>query len=141
MNPSAPHCDPAFFDLGMPVLGICYGMQLACHILGGKVKPAAQLAEFGRAPLPRSGGRRAFRGRADRNTVVWMSHGDQVQASQRRLRAAGRDRHLSGGRGDAIAAGRSTACNSIPRSATRRTAAASFATSSTTSAAARACGR
>ena len=36
-EPGAPHCDPKIFDLGIPVLGICYGMQLACHYLGGKV--------------------------------------------------------------------------------------------------------
>src|SRR5947209_19312528 len=36
----APRCDPALFDLGIPVLGICYGMQLACQILGGEVKPS-----------------------------------------------------------------------------------------------------
>src|ERR1039457_2437477 len=33
----APSCDPKIFDLGIPVLGICYGMQLFCHLLGGKV--------------------------------------------------------------------------------------------------------
>ena len=38
--PGAPHCDPAIFDLGVPVLGICYGLQLACYSLGGAVKPA-----------------------------------------------------------------------------------------------------
>src|ERR1700724_1486344 len=46
--PGAPHCDPKLFDLGIPVLGICYGMQLACHYLGGKVLPSAH-REFGRA--------------------------------------------------------------------------------------------
>src|SRR5271154_6747542 len=45
---NAPRCDPAIFDLGIPILGICYGMQLACQILGGEVKAAAS-REFGRA--------------------------------------------------------------------------------------------
>src|SRR5438477_11309846 len=44
----APSCDPAIFELGVPVLGICYGMQLACQLLGGKVTPS-QSREFGRA--------------------------------------------------------------------------------------------
>ena len=46
----APRCDPAIFDLGIPVLGICYGMQLACMDMGGSVKPASH-REFGRAEL------------------------------------------------------------------------------------------
>src|SRR5208282_1334605 len=37
---NAPRCDPAIFDLGVPILGICYGMHLGCEILGGKVTPA-----------------------------------------------------------------------------------------------------
>src|SRR3954466_14340404 len=40
-EPNAPKCDPGIFDLGVPVLGICYGMQLACQALGGTVKPGA----------------------------------------------------------------------------------------------------
>src|ERR1700722_15047628 len=45
-EPNAPKCDPAIFDLGVPILGICYGMQLGCQILGGQVKPATA-REFG----------------------------------------------------------------------------------------------
>src|SRR4051795_6981341 len=48
-EPGAPKCDPAIFDLGVPVLGICYGMQLACQVLGGEVKPGTTRGEFGRA--------------------------------------------------------------------------------------------
>src|SRR5438874_711645 len=44
----APTCDPKIFDLGIPVLGICYGMQLACHLMGGNVV-GANHREFGRA--------------------------------------------------------------------------------------------
>ena len=42
LQPRAPKCDPEVFDLGIPVLGICYGMQLACQALGGKVEAARQ---------------------------------------------------------------------------------------------------
>src|SRR6266567_1164612 len=49
-QPGAPRCDPKIFDLGIPVLGICYGMQLGAQILGGQVKPAAA-REYGRAKL------------------------------------------------------------------------------------------
>jgi GMP synthase (glutamine-hydrolysing) len=81
--PGAPSCDPKIFDLNIPVLGICYGLQLACHLLGGKVRPAAS-REFGRAvchvkPDAANNGHDLFAG-VPPDTVVWMSHGDQVDA-------------------------------------------------------------
>ena len=77
----APHCDPALFQLGIPVLGICYGMGLICEALGGEVK-SNPAREFGRARctiLPSEGtnGDGLFAG-IPAQTEVWMSHGDQV---------------------------------------------------------------
>ena len=46
----APRCDPAVLEMGIPVLGICYGMQLGCHMLGFEVSPA-ESREYGRAHL------------------------------------------------------------------------------------------
>src|SRR5439155_9814578 len=74
--PAAPRCDPKIFELGVPVLGICYGMQLACHVLGGHVKPGAS-REFGRALCKVREPEGLFAG-VPSETVVWMSHGDQV---------------------------------------------------------------
>lgn len=77
---AAPKFDPAIFDLGVPVLGICYGMQLACHILGGEVKPGKS-REFGRAHCHIIEENGLFAG-VPHETVVWMSHGDQVESVQ-----------------------------------------------------------
>ena len=72
----APKCDPQIFSLGIPVLGICYGMQLACEVLGGKVKSAAA-REYGRAQVEITSHADLFAG-VPNETEVWMSHGDQV---------------------------------------------------------------
>ena len=74
--PNAPQCDPGIFDLGVPVLGICYGMQLGAYLLGGEVKPA-KAREFGRAKLTVVGHDPLTKGLPE-ETTVWMSHGDQV---------------------------------------------------------------
>ncbi len=73
----APRCDPHIFELGIPVLGICYGMQLACQMMGSQVMPGKS-REFGRAELRVSDPDGLF---ADvpEETIVWMSHGDQVE--------------------------------------------------------------
>src|SRR3954466_15009535 len=74
-EPNAPRCDPKIFDLGVPVLGICYGMQLGAQILGGQVKPA-KAREFGRAKLHVREKNSAFLKGIPDDTTVWMSHGD-----------------------------------------------------------------
>jgi GMP synthase (glutamine-hydrolysing) len=77
-EPNAPKCDPAIFDLGIPVLGICYGMQLACLVLGGEVKPG-ESREFGRASCRIHEAEGLFAG-LPAELTVWMSHGDQVRS-------------------------------------------------------------
>ncbi|WP_255716153.1 glutamine-hydrolyzing GMP synthase [Rhodopirellula halodulae] len=72
----APKCDEGLFDLGIPVLGICYGMQLACQALGGKVDNTPS-REYGRAMCEFTDRDSIFRGMQD-SEQVWMSHGDQV---------------------------------------------------------------
>jgi GMP synthase (glutamine-hydrolysing) len=76
----APTIDPALFELGVPVLGICYGVQLTAHLLGGHVEPAAH-REFGRAEVEALGVSPLFDGieeLAGGKLLVWMSHGDQI---------------------------------------------------------------
>jgi GMP synthase (glutamine-hydrolysing) len=72
----APKCDPRIFHLGIPVLGICYGMQLACEALGGRVD-SAPAREYGRAMVEVTSHDDLFSG-VPAHTEVWMSHGDQV---------------------------------------------------------------
>ena len=72
----APEIDPEILDLGVPVLGICYGMQLACKHLGATIRPARH-REFGRAPLQILDPSDIFSSVPD-NTTAWMSHADQI---------------------------------------------------------------
>lgn len=72
----APRCDSAIFDLGVPVLGICYGMQLMCKSLGGEID-RAESREYGPATLTVSSAKDLFLGLSGEMNV-WMSHGDQV---------------------------------------------------------------
>lgn len=74
----APKCDPEIFKLGIPVLGICYGMQLMCEALGGKVENAAS-QEYGRATCDITDHQILFEGMPE-SIEVWMSHGDQISA-------------------------------------------------------------
>ncbi len=72
----APHCEAALFELGVPILGICYGMQLTAHLLGGSVEAAAH-REYGRAEIDVTAPGELFAGLSTRE-AVWMSHGDRI---------------------------------------------------------------
>jgi GMP synthase (glutamine-hydrolysing) len=73
----APACDARIFDLGIPVLGICYGMQYMSHLLGGQVERADR-REYGHALLHTVEPDDFFHSVPDR-TSVWMSHGDRIE--------------------------------------------------------------
>ena len=81
-EPNAPLAPDWVYECGVPVLGICYGMQAMAHQLGGKVAPTAR-KEYGSAVMERTDGERAdgdtplFKG-LPQSMPVWMSHGDQI---------------------------------------------------------------
>jgi GMP synthase (glutamine-hydrolysing) len=76
----APTISPELYDLGVPILGICYGAQLTAQLLGGVVKPADK-HEYGRAHVAVRAAEGLFSGfEAGQDLSVWMSHSDRVEA-------------------------------------------------------------
>lgn len=78
----SPRVPAGFFEYcaaeSIPVLGVCYGMQMIVHMLGGEVKTAAHGGEYGRMPIHITPGSQLF-GHSDAATTnVWMSHGDEA---------------------------------------------------------------
>ncbi len=78
-EPGAPTLNPQILKLGVPVLGICYGMQLLAHELGGGLAAATD-REYGPAKLTIAGDSPLFKGIEREPFTVWMSHGDRVTA-------------------------------------------------------------
>ncbi len=74
----APHCEDAVFDLPVPTLGVCYGMQLMAKALGSDVRPADH-REYGHAVIACSNGSLLFKD-VNRELRVWASHGDRVES-------------------------------------------------------------
>lgn len=84
----APLIDSRTFQIGVPILGICYGMQLMAHMLGGTVREA-QRREYGFAKLNLISHNVLFEGISD-NSTVWMSHGDQIEKMPEGFRVIGK---------------------------------------------------
>src|SRR5438132_482043 len=75
----APRVSPELFELGVPILGICYGVQLASLVLGGQVAPA-QHREYGRAGVKLEKPSALLAGfELGEEFAVWMSHGDRIE--------------------------------------------------------------
>lgn len=73
----SPTCDPEIFNLGIPILGICYGCQLMTFLLGGKVSKAP-LREYGKTEIAITTSSKLFQGVSDK-TICWMSHTDYIE--------------------------------------------------------------
>ncbi len=73
----SPHCDPAIFQVGVPTLGVCYGMQLMAKTLGSDVQPAGH-REYGHAVIACRNGSPLFEGVGPK-LKVWASHGDRIE--------------------------------------------------------------
>lgn len=76
---NAPICDKELFNLNLPILGICYGMQLTAHLLGGKVNKSTK-REYGKAIIKISDKSKLFNNFSSTEETVWMSHGDKVES-------------------------------------------------------------
>ncbi len=78
-DPGAPTADPKLLGLGIPVLGICYGMQLVAHLAGGTVQPSSE-REYGRAEVTVREATGLFAGFEPQACItVWASHGDRIE--------------------------------------------------------------
>ena len=76
-EPNAPALDNAIFELGLPILGICYGQQLMIHQLGGACRKA-EVREYGKVELTHDGTSLLFDG-VEPASICWMSHGVEVE--------------------------------------------------------------
>jgi len=93
---NAPLCDPELLRMGIPILGICYGMQLIAQLLGGEVTHSEK-REYGKAKLTLDRRGKLFKGLGGKGGqwVVWMSHGDHVKTLPKGFHALARSKNTS----------------------------------------------
>ena len=77
-DPKSPTCTKEYFELGIPVLGICYGSQLMCHVMGGTVK-SAEVSEYGKTDLKVNTTSLLFKDISE-DSVCWMSQTDSMHS-------------------------------------------------------------
>ena len=128
----APHSDPGIYNLGIPILGICYGMQLMTQQLGGKVE-RSEKREYGRASMALDDVSDLFSGFGER-AEVWMSHGDRIEAMPDGFPPHRPYGALPGRCHEGREAAASTGSSSTPRWSTPRAARRCWAISSSPSA-------
>ena len=83
----SPLCDKAIFELGIPVLGICYGSQLMAHVLGGSVA-TAPVSEYGKTEVAVNNESKLFDG-VQSSTICWMSHTDYIERAPENFKIVG----------------------------------------------------
>ena len=83
----SPLCDKAIFELGIPVLGICYGSQLMSHVLGGSVA-TAPVSEYGKTEVAVDNSSKLFDG-VQSSTICWMSHTDYIERAPESFKIIG----------------------------------------------------
>ncbi len=83
----SPLCDKAIFELGIPVLGICYGSQLMAHVLGGSVA-TAPISEYGKTEVSVNNESKLFDG-VQSSTICWMSHTDYIERAPKNFNIIG----------------------------------------------------
>ena len=84
---NSPLCDKAIFELGIPVLGICYGSQLMAHVLGGSVA-TAPVSEYGKTEVTVDNESKLFDG-VQSSTICWMSHTDYIERAPENFKIIG----------------------------------------------------
>ena len=84
---TSPKCDKEIFELGIPVLGICYGSQLMAHVLGGSVA-TAPVSEYGKTEVSVDVDSKLFKGVAP-STICWMSHTDYIEKAPASFKVIG----------------------------------------------------
>lgn len=84
----SPHCSTEIFELGVPILGICYGCQLMAYTLGGQVGNADTKSEYGKAEVSFDTSSKLLKG-VDKKEICWMSHTDYVTGLPEGFRTVG----------------------------------------------------